>query len=98
MIKGNIYFAQFQGSANIRDISISDTQNVFETEVAVKEQEIVSGDLSGDDSVDSTDLTLMKKKLLGLDVDVDICKKADVNADRYLDVRDMIRLKKNLTK
>ena len=52
------------------------------------------GDLNGDDTVDSLDVTMIRKHLMGSqDVDTTL---ADVNNDGEIDLRDLVRVKRHL--
>ena len=60
---------------------------------------VLTGDVNGDGSVDSTDYAMMKKYLLGLINDFpveDDLKTGDLNNDSVIDAIDLALLKKNL--
>lgn len=54
---------------------------------------VKTGDLNVDGAIDSDDLVVIRKVLLGIDVDTDkeVCK---VNADDAVNVKDLVALKK----
>ncbi len=65
--------------------------------IAAATEGYVSGDADGNDTLDSTDLTISRKAILGA---VDLTDKlffaADFNKDGVIDVCDLVRLKKEL--
>ncbi len=62
-----------------------------------EDPEILYGDLNGDKKVNSTDLLLMKKYVLGLVEESDISiKAADLNGDRKINSTDYLLMKQNL--
>ena len=54
------------------------------------------GDIGHDGSVDDTDLSSLKKHLIGAEICADLFA-ADVNLDGQIDVRDIVRMKRVLT-
>lgn len=51
------------------------------------------GDIDGNELVNATDITILRKKLLGIDVFADIFA-VDVNEDESVDIKDIVRIKK----
>ena len=53
------------------------------------------GDIDGDSAVDSSDITMLRKMVLGV---IDDIAAADLNGDEAVDVRDIVYLKRILVK
>lgn len=94
-IVGNIFAAVQQDTSFISDIKVTDTENAIDTVIVGDDS--VLGDLTDDKTVGADDLTLMRKHLLDVDV-FNTLSKVDVNGDGYVDIRDLIRLKKEIVK
>ncbi len=94
-IVGNIFAAVQQDTSFISDIKVTDTENAIDT--VIVEDDSVLGDLTEDKTVSADDLTVMRKHLLDVDV-FSTLSKVDVNGDGYVDIRDLVRLKKEIVK
>ncbi len=94
-IVGNIFAAVQQDTSSISNIKVTDTENAVDTEIIA--DDTVLGDLSSDKIVSADDLTVMRKHLLEVDI-FDSLYRADINRDGYVDIRDLVRLKKEIVK
>ncbi len=92
-IVGNIFAAQFQGTTKARDIKVTDTVN--SEEIVLSDDTFIAGDLTENGNLNSDDLVLMRKNLLKSYIPK-AQKLADINIDKKVDVKDLVRLKKKI--
>ncbi len=92
-IVGNIFAAQYQGATKAHDIKVTDTVNT--EEIVLSDNKFIAGDLSENSTLNSDDLVLLRKNLTKHYIPKAL-KLADANTDKKVDVRDMVRLKKEI--
>ena len=80
-----------QFDANALDHGVSDTNYAYIDDVSVVGY--IKGDVDMNGSIGATDLTTMRKILLGIEIDN---SNAKVNNDEYIDILDLVALKKLL--
>lgn len=96
--KDGYVFAGWYNSANelvSENAVYTNTLTSNESYVAkFAENTVIKGDVNGDGNVDATDLTVLRKVLLGIETS----NNANVNGDKNVDILDYIALKKLLAK
>lgn len=96
--KDGYVFAGWYNSANelvSENAVYTNTLTSNESYVAkFAENTVIQGDVNGDGNVDATDLTVLRKVLLGIETS----DNANVNGDKNVDILDYIALKKLLAK
>ncbi len=92
-IVGNIFAAQYQGSIKAQNIKVTDTVNT--KEIVTADNTYIAGDLTDNGTLNSDDLVLMRKNLIKSYIPKSQ-KLADANTDKKVDIRDLVRLKKEI--
>lgn len=85
----------YLGSQTATDFNLgSVTLNTADGAVLALESTVIEGDISGDGFVNSEDITLIRKAVMGAIAADNL--NLDVNSDGYTDIRDLVALKKLL--